>query len=198
MSWTIEGSVDQADISALGNEIKAAQEAHIIMVCSFSDQGNNSSLENSFPGAWKPACWTIGAATTMGDACTWVDREKVDFLFPGEQIVVDQKSSRVANASTGAGNLAAPTAAKAENGSSISTALAAGTVAMLLFLTQLVHPEFYKRLKQPERMKAALEKHCNRKYFRAQDLFDLHFSDARWDWELEEGKKQVRILVRTL
>lgn len=198
MSWTIESSVEQGEVGRLGHEIEEARKAGIIMVCSFSDQGNNSSLENSFPGAWKTACWTIGAATAMGDVCTWVDRKKVDFLFPGEQIVVDQKSSRAANASSGAGNPAGPTAAKAESGSSISTALAAGTVAMLLFLTQLVNSEFYKQLKQPTRMKTALKELCDGEYFPAHKHFSLDFREPELNWEFGEGKKHVQNLVRAL
>lgn len=189
MSWTIESTESDHDIQELKKSIDAAKKANITMLCAFSDQGNNAP-ENTFPGFWKNECWTIGAATSRGDASTLVDKNRVDFLFPGEQIIVDPEASALTSSSP-----------KPENGSSISTALAAGTAALLLFITQLVEPAFYTKLREPDRLKKAFEDLCaketgNPKYFAAQN-FNLKFADADWNWE-NEGRKQVGFLVESL
>jgi hypothetical protein len=194
MSWSIEGTEEQHDIRELKKAIEAAKRAKITMICAFPDQGNNSS-EKTFPGAWKSECWTIGAATARGDASTLVDKKRVDFLFPGEQIVIDHKDPEPSLSSS---------PPKAESGSSISTALAAGTAAMLLFITQLVRPAFYQKLREPDRMRTALDSlgtktnPTNPKHFKVQDYFDKKFeSETTWNWKLE-GRKQVGILVTNL
>ncbi|KAH8672868.1 peptidase S8/S53 domain-containing protein [Tricladium varicosporioides] len=191
MSWSIEGTEEQQDIKELKKAIEAAKRANITMFCAFSDQGTNSS-EKTFPGYWASECMTIGAATAMGDASTLVDQNRVSFLFPGEQIVIDSKEPDPSS-------LSSPP--KAENGSSISTALAAGTAALLLFITQLVNPQFFEKLREPARMKRAFKKFCpeaNQKYFKAQDHFSKSFeTDPSWTWEIE-GKEKVTILVNNL
>ncbi len=191
MSWSIEGAENEHDIKELKTAIKAAKSAKIIMFCAFSDQGNNSS-EETYPGAWKSECMTIGAATARGDASTLVDKNRVQFLFPGEQIVVDSRDPEPTLTSY---------SSKAENGSSIATALAAGTAALLLFVTQLVEPAFYQKLREPERMQQAFNTFCprtNQKYFKAQDHFDKKFgSEPSWNWEIG-GKQHVSILVNNL
>jgi subtilisin family serine protease len=191
MSWSIEGVEGQDDIKEFKEAIEAAKRANITIFCAFSDQGNNSS-EKTFPGAWRSECMTIGAATARGDASTFVDKNRVDFLFPGEQIVIDSKDPDPSMTSS---------QPKVENGSSISTALAAGTAALLLFITQLVKPAFYQKLQEPGRMKMAFETFCsgtNPRYFKAQDYFDKSYeTDPNWNWNIE-GKNYVTILVNDL
>ena len=191
MSWSIEGAEEQRDIQEFKKAIEDARRANITVFCAFSDQGYNSS-EKTFPGAWRSECITIGAATAMGDASTLVDKNRVDFLFPGEQIVIDSRDPEPSVTSS---------PPIAENGSSISTALAAGTAALLLFVTLLVNPAFYQKLREPERMKRAFKEFCpetNPKYFKAQDYFDKKFeSDPNWNWEIN-GKQEVSILVNSL
>lgn len=193
MSWSIEGG-EQQEIKDLKKAIEKAKAANIIMFCAFSDQGTNSS-ENAFPCAWRKDCealMAIGAATARGDPSTLVDKERVDFLFPGEQIVIDSKDSDPSLVST---------PPKAENGSSISTALATGTAALILFLAQLVRPEFYLKLQQPGRMKSAFGKFClgtNSKYFNAQAHFEKRFdTDPNLQWHID-GKKWVEVLIDKL
>lgn len=118
-----------------------------------------------------------------------VDKSKVAFLFPGEQIVISPKSAP------------ASLIARPENGSSISTALAAGTAALLLFITQLLNPDFYQQLRQPKRMKEAFQSFCtgtNPPYFNAQEHFDKKFADTEWKWATDNGKRQAKILAESL
>ena len=109
-------------------------------------------------------------------------------MFSGEQIVIDHNTLTLPSSSK---------SMRTENGSSISTALAAGTAALLLFITQLVNPDFYKKLQEPKRMRKAFEKFCpvtNPKYFKAQDYFDKRFRDLNWDWQMD-GRSKVENLV---
>lgn len=115
ISWAIKSTVDESDIRTLGEAIRTAHDANIIILCAFSDQ-HNSPSENHFPCAWKPWCWTIREATAMGNICNKVDKTKVDFLFPGEQTLINQESNSGTSVSD----------EKGANGASISIGLAAG------------------------------------------------------------------------
>jgi hypothetical protein len=188
IGWDIKGTADQSDVRTFGEAMKAAHDANIIILCAFSNQGNNPS-DNYSPCAWQPWCWTIGEAAAMGDMCNNVDKTKVDFLFPGEQFIIGQESNSGTSVSDN----------KRENGASISIGLAAGTAATLLSIRQLVKPEFYEKLQQPERMKAAFKMFWtgrNSEHCEARDDFLSLFGDASENSEVENLLRQkVEMLV---
>jgi len=177
MSWTIESSSTAPDIEDFRKAIKDAAAKNIILLCAFSDQGNVSST-SCFPGAFDETM-TIGAATSLGHPCTWVDKSQVDLLFPGEHIIVEQKPGP---------------SSRAESGSSLATALAAGMVALLLHLTQLVKPDLYEQFRKD--MKAKLLKQVGSgQYFNVKELFRLDFNKNQdWEWN-SSGKDKVNNLI---
>ncbi|KAI9770212.1 MAG: hypothetical protein M1839_003240 [Geoglossum umbratile] len=193
MSWTIEGDKNEKRIENLKRAIDGALEAHVTMFCAFSDQGMSAPADSTFPTFWKDECCIIGAATAAGDASTLVPKSQVDFLFPGENIVIDAEPS------------ISSLPRKAESGSSFSTALAAGTAAMLLFITQLINATLYEKLRKPRTMRLALERlgsKNNPQYFDALK-FNQNFATPEWRWdqgEYEKGKgwDEVKRLVDQL
>lgn len=189
MSWTIEGDMNDQKMKNLKAAIDLAKANNIIMMCAFSDQGFNAPPENTFPIAWVDCCCRIGAATPNGNASTLVPKSQVDYLFPGENIVIDAVLTP-SNQSL-----------KAESGSSISTALASGTAAMLLLITQMINPTLYEKMKNPITMKKALGKLCsdhNPQYLDA-TRFSLEFKEWIWE-ESKSGKgwEEVKLLVEQL
>jgi hypothetical protein len=67
-------------------------------------------------------CFRIGAGTQNGDKCSWVHKDDIDFCFPGENVPLKTgKDGPV----------------KMYNGSSVATAIAAGSVGLLLYLNKL-------------------------------------------------------------
>jgi hypothetical protein len=121
MSWTIEHNQGQNDtaIEDLKKAIEEAKRAGIIMLCSASDRG--SDFKESLPSS-TGACIRIGAGTENGDKCSWVHKEEFDFCFPGENVPL--KTSKDGPV-------------KMYNGSSVATAVAAGSVGLLLYLNKL-------------------------------------------------------------
>jgi hypothetical protein len=182
MSWAIESSRSASDILEFHKAVKEAEEKDIIMFCAFSDQGNVSSTD-CFPSEFTETL-TVGAATALGHPCTWVNKELVQLLLPGEHIIIE----------------ANPTSpSKPESGSSMATALAAGLAALLLYITQLVKPDAYEQLRKPKEMKDRLMKvGGTEKYIPAKDLFRLEFKDDpkwRWNSRTNLGKEKMGFLV---
>ncbi|KAI0442366.1 hypothetical protein F4803DRAFT_551238 [Xylaria telfairii] len=125
MSWTIERNIGQNDagIEQLTAAIDEAERAKIIMLCAASDQGSDSKA--SLPGSTQK-CIRIGASTEHGDKCSWLHNDDYDYCFPGENVPFK----------TGREGLV-----KLCNGSSAATAIAAGSVGLLLYLNNLVAKE---------------------------------------------------------
>lgn len=121
MSWTIEHNQGQNDtaIDDLNKAIEEAKGAGIIMLCSASDHG--SDFKESYPGSTR-SCIRIGAGTENGDKCSWVHKDDFDYCFPGENVPL--KTSKDGPV-------------KIYNGSSVATAVAAGSVGLLLYLNKL-------------------------------------------------------------
>lgn len=122
MSWTVnepqDGNKTRFD-EALAN---AAQNG-VLMFCSSPDEGNYSG--DHYPTAFGPEkFFRIGASQADGHAYSWVSLDKVDYLFPGVDVVQANKRDI---------NLRGVENRKAETGSSISTALAAGLAALVLW-----------------------------------------------------------------
>lgn len=123
MSWTVndppEGVRTKLD-EALGN----AAANGILMFCSSPDEGNYISGD-PYPSAYGPdKFFRIGASQADGHPYSWVSLDKVDYLFPGVEVVQANKKDI---------KLRGVEDRKAETGSSISTALAAGLAALVVW-----------------------------------------------------------------
>ena len=175
MSWTIESNDPASDITEFKAAIKEAADKGIVLLCAFSDQGNVSASD-CYPGAFDQTIM-IGAATNRGGPCTWVNEKVVDLLFPGEHIVAEQRPEA---------------SSRPVSGSSVSTALAAGMVALLLHLIQLVDPGQHKKLR--EDMSKSLSRIANGKYIDVQEVFGFDFK-SNSDWT-KVGKEELKYLMR--
>ena len=180
MSWTIDSS--GPEIGELKDIIHEADTSKILMFCAFSDQGNTHG-KNCMPASC-PETIVIGAATGWAYPCTWVDSSQVDYLCPGEHILIDRH---------------AKPGSTPKSGSSIATALAAGLGALLLHLTQLVMPDRYDHLRNHTVMRAALQKMAGpNKYIHVQQHFHFSFQeDVFWSWDAS-GQEKLRELVSGL
>ncbi|OBT68012.1 hypothetical protein VE03_01564 [Pseudogymnoascus sp. 23342-1-I1] len=133
MSWTIQTAVrENEDMKKLKAAIDRANTANILMFCSASDQGANTT-EDCFPGDWNQ-CIRIGGATFTGEKLTWVD-DKVNFWFPGRNVPFISKDGK---------------SVVYESGSSVATAAASGLAGVLLYSARLLYS---KKLKDSETLK---------------------------------------------
>ncbi|KAI1420105.1 hypothetical protein F5Y12DRAFT_161904 [Xylaria sp. FL1777] len=125
MSWTIEPNDGQNDagIEQLRAAISKAETNGITMLSSASDQGSDAKA--SLPTSTQK-CIRIGAGTENGDKCSWVHGDDYDYCFPGENVPLK----------TGRDGLV-----KMYSGSSVATAIAAGSVGLLLYLNKLIATE---------------------------------------------------------
>ena len=122
MSWTIERTQENAsDIADLESAIEAAAKKGILMFCAASDQG--AVGDHSFPYACGGTkhLFKIGAAGASGTIWKWVGEGEVDFIFPGQNIVMEQP------------NNTSIAVCEKLTGSSVATALAAGLAALILY-----------------------------------------------------------------
>ena len=179
MSWTIEKNNNNAeDIRTLQKAIEAAAEKGILMFCAAADQGIEP--DRTYPAAGSTSVFKIGAAEAFGNASKFVDSHFVNFLLPGEQVVVDDyvNNSHNQNNST----------TKVLTGSSVATALASGLAALILYCVQLgciyrskdqgkgVDLKPYEALKDYERMVETFDRLCpaksKSKYITAWNCFE--------------------------
>jgi Subtilase family len=172
MSWTIETNNDQAaGMKKLSQAIDKAYKRNIVMICSASDQGSASKV-TCYPGKWGK-CIRIGASTGTGEKCAWVHGEDVDFIFPGENVPFDRS------------NEMPPTY---HSGSSVATAIAAGTASLLLYCNKLVAlanggSKNSNDLKSMSAMTNAFETMSiasNNNCPRVGHFFDKRFSNLKW------------------
>ncbi|KAK9783757.1 putative Peptidase S8/S53 domain-containing protein [Seiridium cardinale] len=156
MSWTIEkNDNNKQEIAELEYAIAEAAQKDVIMFCAATDQGAYS--DRSYPAATRGTknIFKIGAAEASGTAMKWLgDSRLVDFIFPGHQVVKERSDDPSVKTYT------------ALTGSSVSTALASGLAAVMLYCVQLSamansygrsRPDLskYESLKNHERMKEA-------------------------------------------
>lgn len=122
MSWTINEPQNELK-TKFDEALSNASQKGILMFCSSPDEGNYSG--EHYPTAYGPdKFFRIGASQADGHAYSWVSLDKVDFLFPGVDVVQANKKDI---------KLRGVEDRKAETGSSISTALAAGLAALVLW-----------------------------------------------------------------
>ncbi|KAL4787868.1 hypothetical protein BJX76DRAFT_353902 [Aspergillus varians] len=122
MSWTIERP--NGDLkSKFDKVLKWAEEKQILMFCSSPDEGIFSS--DHYPTAWgAEKFFRIGASQADGNPYSRVLLKQVDYLFPGVEVVRANRRDiklRVLDES------------HSFTGSSVSTALAAGLAALVLW-----------------------------------------------------------------
>ena len=176
MSWTIEASLtDSKDLALFKEAITEAKSKEILMFCATSDQGSISS-ENCYPGKWGE-CIKIGAATALGDKCTWVPDGHYDYLLPGKNIPFEWK--RTDGFSTWY-----------ESGSSLSTALASGLGGLLLYCDRVVKGKESTDLRSKEAMGDLFQNLAvttkSQKYVRADDWFSKRFQKR-----LQESRSEM-------
>lgn len=115
MSWSI---YDRNDNGKSREGIKGMKDAidnagksplNTIMFCAAEDQGK-WSRKNPYPATEHNSkiLKRIGSASTYGDAAVYVDEGKIDYLFPGE---ISMGEDKISSGSSGATSLAAGLAA---------------------------------------------------------------------------------------
>lgn len=104
------------DMESLKTAVRDAYKNDILMFCSTSDQGG-STKDNCYSSDLE-GCIKIGSTTETGEALTWVNSEKVQFLLPGKNLPVTNHEGKVISY---------------ESGSSVATAAASGLAGLLMF-----------------------------------------------------------------
>ncbi|KAH8892459.1 hypothetical protein GQ53DRAFT_805950 [Thozetella sp. PMI_491] len=120
MSWTIETSDGEKGLESLREAIQDAREKGIIMFCSASDQAGRSS-PNCYPNKWG-GCIGIGALTPYDTPSLMLQPDQVEFLLPGERIVVRNNDGSLVE----------------DTGSSLATAIATGLGGLLIYTTLIL------------------------------------------------------------
>jgi len=119
MSWTIETLDGPSSLEGLKAAIDQAADNNIIMFCSASDQGGSSKVY-CYPGGFDDnKCIRIGSCSSSDLSSVWVNSNQVDFLLPGENIVVRNGDGT----------------SESQTGSSFATAVAAGLGGLLIYCT---------------------------------------------------------------
>lgn len=123
MSWTVDppkGKTKAEFDKVLGK----AEGKNILLFCSSPDLGNFFS--DHYPTAWGPdKVLRIGASQADGHAYSLVQPDNVDYIFPGVDVVrANNRLIRFRGLDDD----------KSFTGSSVSTALAAGLAALVLWL----------------------------------------------------------------
>ncbi|KAL2817706.1 hypothetical protein BDW59DRAFT_131874 [Aspergillus cavernicola] len=122
MSWTVEQPKGDAK-TAFDMALKKAEEKGILMFCSSPDEGIFSS--DHYPTAWGPdKFFRIGASQADGNPYGRVLLKQVDYLFPGVDVVRANKRDIKLRVFEDNNSF---------TGSSVSTALAAGLAALVLW-----------------------------------------------------------------
>lgn len=126
MSWSIKASgQNKDDIAKFKQQIDLAHTAGIILFCSSSDEGRHISRDEVLPGS-SDSVKIVGSCDSHGSASGFVNEKNVHYLFPGEHLSIMKshfkgKKKRRDNEAT------------LDQGSSASTALAAGLAALILW-----------------------------------------------------------------
>jgi hypothetical protein len=218
MSWTIEPPDDPAIKQAFDQAIYKAHEKGSLMFCAASDQGRFQDV--TYPHASNPNyMFRIGAATAAGAPADFVTADgSVDFVLPGHEV----------NFTGWYWNLVEHTyrpKMEVYDGSSVSTALAAGLAALVMECVRLgvfytMETEQWDRgvaIKRDEmryiRGKKAMEyafnsmnvnRHMNgnARYVEVWDTFDSAAMKLKWNEgahldQLEAIAGLARIFLRT-
>ncbi|KAL5041266.1 hypothetical protein BDW71DRAFT_212292 [Aspergillus fruticulosus] len=122
MSWTVQQPTGKEKL-AFDEALGKAELNGILMFCSSADEGQYSG--DHYPTAWGPQkFFRIGASQADGNPYSRVLVKQVDYLFPGVDVVRANRRDI---------NLRILEDKIAFTGSSVSTALAAGLAALVLW-----------------------------------------------------------------
>ncbi|KAK2616050.1 hypothetical protein N8I77_002766 [Diaporthe amygdali] len=128
MSWTVKPP--EEDDTSFRNALHSAltDPQGISMFCAASDQGKFA--DRTFPHAGNQGSFRIGGATATGKTLDTVgDKDKLDFVFPGHEVVIDHWYEDVDRKTLDEFD--------AHSGSSVATALAAGLAALIIECVRL-------------------------------------------------------------
>ncbi|KAK8054802.1 hypothetical protein PG993_000029 [Apiospora rasikravindrae] len=173
MSWT----VSKNSSPNLQRAIEEAQAAKILMFASSSDGGHFS--DDAWPvGINRDWFFRIGAATAEGTPFKWAGSTKdLDYILPGVDVAKENPKTKPAKGAKYGETLAEMSL---ETGSSVATALAAGTAAMLLTCVKMAvwkgkaKASVIVQLQKRERMGAMLDRvgKTPNKFLTVWDTFD--------------------------
>lgn len=158
------------DIEELEKAITSASRRNILMFCSASDLGNNAKKDQSqnYPYKCKPdKIFQIGAATASGKGWEWIGHGEVDYIFPGEKLLLQKR-------------LGSDSLPESLSGSSLATALAAGLAALILYCTEVHSHQDMVLLRNHERMKEAFNAvGVSDKYVLVWETFEISHEEMR-------------------
>jgi hypothetical protein len=123
--------------------VREAYEKNILMFCATSDKGDITS-EDLYPAACGFPMFRIGASKSTGAISPAVQSHRVDFVFPGEDVIVERQT--VSGES------------EPRSGSSLGTTIAAGFAAMCLYCAELSRPVIRDTLRKHERMEGVFKR----------------------------------------
>jgi hypothetical protein len=169
-------SLEEEDIDALYDAIQKARQANILMFCSATDDIRKVGSD-SLPFCCAPdSIFRIGAASRDGQADSSIeDTKTISYFFPGKQVadVWDQPSAD---------------ATSYYDGSSVSTALAAGLASLIMYCNNIVRVSH-----QPDQ--SALKSHDSQKLDRwAEELRHHENMRKAFDNIYEGDYKEKRFL----
>lgn len=182
MSWAIERTENNSEaLKDLAAAIDEAHQKNILMFCAGNDRGLSSYYNESYPANCGHV-FCIGAATATGERSVWVRDSEVDFLFPGDNVMVEAM-----DISLPLGNLV--------SGSSLAAALAAGLAAQILYCVEIAAPESLTRVGSYEGMNRVLQGLCigKSRFPLVSSLFNTEFGDLPW-----EGTSKLQDIVQKL
>ncbi|RYP78209.1 hypothetical protein DL771_000686 [Monosporascus sp. 5C6A] len=133
MSWTLPMKDDKSGSKdRLHTVLQKAVDSKVLMFCSAPDKGKFTAFD--YPsGPWRDSFFRIGAAHADGTVFNWTPEDGIAYVLPGVDVIKDQGGSSsfepplAREARTRVGDV------KYQTGSSVSTALAAGLAAMIIY-----------------------------------------------------------------
>ncbi|KAK5996565.1 hypothetical protein PT974_01902 [Cladobotryum mycophilum] len=126
MSWTIKPPENPDENKAFSDAINAATNTKILMFYATSDQGHFA--DQNYPQSANRDTFRIGAAKATGGIFDAVcDRNKLSFIFPGDEFIINRSAPMGSRLNDLEGH----------SSSSIATALAAGLAALIIECVRL-------------------------------------------------------------
>ncbi|KAH7191548.1 hypothetical protein BKA60DRAFT_584621 [Fusarium oxysporum] len=173
MSWSVKRPADEGLRQRFNNAVQRAVDHNTIMLCASSDQGERGNDETYPHDANRANIIRIGAATATGNNAEYVNKNNIDFLFPGHEIFL--KGSKP---ETELGDV--------HKGSSVATAIASGLAALILECIRIS----YVWMSKPENcgsMEMIIDKHFEGMDSKAMKAVfkGISMSESRYIWVWE-------------
>ncbi|KAK7990197.1 NAD(P)-binding protein [Apiospora arundinis] len=197
MSWTVSKNCSDR----LRKHITRAHDANILMFASSCDGGH--FRDDTWPVAiHRDWFFRIGAATAEGMPFRWAgSADDLDYILPGVDVAKENPKTRPKKESQYGETLASM---RPETGSSVATALAAGTAAMLLtcvkmaVVTEKARESVPAELQKREHMATMLNrlhKTENNKFLAVWDTFDTSSWVMTTVRKSEDGKTRTETVT---